>query len=80
MKIVFIAAFLVVFSSCQKEAVSNQEAGVSSTAALGDDKLFEEGKDKEGCTTEEDLEKKLVEASKAPTSLQGISDPGCEVK
>lgn len=80
MKFAFIAALLVIFSSCQKEAVSSQETGVSSSTAVSDDKLFEEGKDKEGCTTEEDLEKKLVEASKAPTSLQGISDPGCEVK
>lgn len=78
--LVFVLGMLLGMISCQSQEEGKMNNSLQSSAeAVAGDKLFEEEK-KEGCTTEEDLEKKLVEASKAPPSLQGTTDPGCEVK
>jgi len=78
----FLLALLCSVVSCnsQEGAATHSSSSKSVSSAPSDDALFNE-KAKEGCTTEEDLEKKLEEAAKAETvSLQGTTDPGCEVK
>lgn len=68
------------FESSTKVNASHSTS-VGTSSAVSDDKLFKEGEAKEGCTTEEDLEAQIEKAAKAEApSLQGATDPGCEVK
>lgn len=74
-KFTCLVAFLIGFSACNSETASTPKTELpqaSSSAPIGDE-LFEAEK-KEGCSSEEDLEKKLVEASKEGASLQGSTD------
>ncbi|MCR9203147.1 MAG: hypothetical protein NXH75_01110 [Halobacteriovoraceae bacterium] len=83
MKKLSLALFILfTLSSCKedtKPAVSTSADAVSSAAVTKTEDFDFEKKDKdESCSTEEDLEKQIEKAKKAPTAfkLQG-GDPGC---
>ncbi len=72
--------------ACNFEGSADVKANASlsneaSSSTVSDDKLFGDEAQKEGCTTEEDLEAQIEKAAtqEAPT-LMGATDPGCEVK
>lgn len=81
MKKLSLALFiLLTLSSCKEEAkpVSSADAVSSAAATKAEDFDFEKKDKDESCSTEEDLEKQIEKAKKAPKAfkLQG-GDPGC---
>lgn len=84
-EIIFLLGMLLALASCNFDGSADIKAKASLTnesasSAISDDKLFKEEESKEGCTTEEDLEAKIEKAAQAEApSLQGMTEPGCEV-
>ncbi|MBI2521900.1 MAG: hypothetical protein HYV97_15905 [Bdellovibrio sp.] len=75
--ITFMCIVLLLLAACKKEEVKIPQGQIEQSARLDD---FSDLKVKEGgCTTEEDLKKKLEEEAKKPTKLQGGSTD-CVVK
>lgn len=81
----FLLVMLLSLVSCKFDGSADVKAKASlssdaATSAPIEEKLFEEAQAKEGCTTEEDLEAQIEKAAQTEApSLQGMTDPGCEV-